>query len=48
MVGIDAKNKTILDTKYICPKCALVLQDPVQLSTCGHRQCQSCFDSQHG
>ncbi|CAF1316866.1 unnamed protein product [Rotaria sordida] len=47
MVGIDAKNKHILDTKYICPVCTLILRDPVQLSECGHRQCQSCFDAQY-
>ncbi|CAF3315457.1 unnamed protein product [Rotaria sp. Silwood2] len=47
MVGIDAKNKHILDIKYICPICTLILRDPVQLSKCGHRQCQSCFDVQH-
>jgi hypothetical protein len=46
MVGIDAKNKTILDPKYICPKCSLILQDPVQLNACGHRLCQSCSNAQ--
>jgi hypothetical protein len=46
MVGIDSRNKNILDQKYICPKCLLILQDPVQLSICGHRQCQSCIDTQ--
>ncbi|CAF1187064.1 unnamed protein product [Rotaria sordida] len=25
-----------------------MLQDPVQLSICGHRQCQSCFNTQQG
>ncbi|CAF3744782.1 unnamed protein product [Rotaria sordida] len=48
MVGIDARNKNILDTKYTCPKCLLILRDPVQLSTCGHRLCQSCIDTQQG
>ncbi|CAF0853293.1 unnamed protein product [Rotaria sordida] len=47
MVGIDAKNKHILDIKYICPVCTLILRDPVQLNECGHRQCQSCFDAEH-
>ncbi|CAF3692052.1 unnamed protein product [Rotaria sp. Silwood1] len=47
MIGIDAKNKHSLDTKYICSVCSLILRDPVQLSECGHRQCQSCFDAQH-
>jgi hypothetical protein len=48
MVGFDAKNKYILDPKFICPKCSLILRDPVQLSACGHRQCQSCLDNQQG
>ncbi|CAF1046134.1 unnamed protein product [Rotaria sordida] len=47
MVGINAKNKHILDIKYICPVCTLILRDPVQLNECGHRQCQSCFDAEH-
>ncbi|CAF1436790.1 unnamed protein product [Adineta steineri] len=43
MVGIDAQNKNILDRKFICSDCSLVLRDPVQLSACGHRLCHSCF-----
>ncbi|CAF2645569.1 unnamed protein product [Rotaria sp. Silwood2] len=48
MVGIDAKNKNILDTSYICSVCPLILRNPIQLAGCGHRQCQSCLESQHG
>ncbi|CAF4668050.1 unnamed protein product, partial [Rotaria sp. Silwood2] len=48
MVGIDARNKRILDTKYICPVCSLILQDPVQLTECGHRQCQTCLNTEQG
>ncbi|CAF1295177.1 unnamed protein product [Rotaria sordida] len=44
MVGIDARNKHILDTKYICPACSLILRDPVQLTQCGHRHCQTCLN----
>ncbi|CAF1091688.1 unnamed protein product [Rotaria sp. Silwood1] len=47
MVGIDAKNRHLLDTKYICPVCLLILRNPIQWSKCGHRQCQSCVDDQH-
>ncbi|CAF4994329.1 unnamed protein product, partial [Rotaria sp. Silwood1] len=36
----------ILDTKYICPSCSLILKDPVQLTECGHRLCQTCFSTQ--
>ena len=46
MVDFDAKNKNILDPKYMCGKCSLIIKNPVQLSICGHRQCQSCFDAQ--
>ncbi|CAF1255510.1 unnamed protein product [Rotaria sordida] len=48
MSGFDAKNKLILDTKFICPACTLILRDPIQLTYCGHRQCQSCFRWQYG
>ncbi|CAF2372016.1 unnamed protein product [Rotaria sp. Silwood2] len=44
MVGFDAKNLHILDTKCICPVCLLILRDPVQLTECGHRQCQTCVN----
>ena len=46
MVGFNASNKNILDRKYICPVCSLILRDPLQLNTCGHRLCQSCLDTQ--
>ncbi len=46
MVGTDAQNKNILDRKFICPVCSLILRDPVQFNTCGHRLCQSCFQTQ--
>jgi hypothetical protein len=48
MVGFDAKNKNILDPKFICPICSMILRDPVQLSSCGHRQCQSCTNTEKG
>ncbi|CAF1299272.1 unnamed protein product [Rotaria sordida] len=44
MVGMDTRNKHILDTKYICPVCSLILRDPVQLTQCGHRLCQTCLN----
>ncbi|CAF1499053.1 unnamed protein product [Rotaria sp. Silwood1] len=44
MVGIDARNKNILDTKYICPSCSFILRDPIQLTQCGHRYCQTCLN----
>ncbi|CAF3412096.1 unnamed protein product, partial [Rotaria sp. Silwood2] len=44
MVGIDARNKHILDPKYICSVCSLILRDPIQLTECGHRQCQTCLN----
>ncbi|CAF3836419.1 unnamed protein product [Rotaria sordida] len=46
MCGFDTKNKLILNKKFICQYCSLILKDPVQLN-CGHRQCQSCFQRQH-
>ncbi|UJR22221.1 hypothetical protein I4U23_025285 [Adineta vaga] len=46
MVGFDTKNRGTFDDKYICPRCFLIFQDPVQLKECGHRQCQSCIHSE--
>ncbi len=46
MVGFNAKNKHVLDPKYICGVCSFILRDPMQLNTCGHRQCQSCFNTE--
>ncbi|CAF2967094.1 unnamed protein product [Rotaria sp. Silwood2] len=46
MVGIDARNKSILDTKYICPTCSLILQNPIQLPDCGHRFCETCLNTE--
>ncbi len=48
MVGINSRNTNILDMKDTCPKCLLIVRDPVQLSACGHRLCQSCIDTQQG
>jgi hypothetical protein len=48
MVGINSRNKDIIDEKLICRMCSLILCDPVQLTECGHRLCQSCIDTQHG
>ncbi len=31
MVGIDAKNKDVVDPMFICPKCSLIIRDPIQL-----------------
>ena len=32
---------------YICPECNLLLKEPVQLVSCGHRLCKSCADELH-
>ncbi|CAF1587200.1 unnamed protein product [Rotaria sp. Silwood1] len=44
MVGNDARNKHILDRTFICSVCSFILHDPLQLTECGHRLCQSCFN----
>ncbi|CAF4210106.1 unnamed protein product, partial [Rotaria sordida] len=46
MVGIDARNKHMVDTKYICPVCSLILRGSVQLTECGHRLCQTCLNAE--
>ncbi|CAF1346170.1 unnamed protein product [Rotaria sordida] len=42
---MDAQNKNIFYPKFICFVCLFILHDPVQFNTCGHRLCQSCFDT---
>ncbi|CAF3805905.1 unnamed protein product [Rotaria sp. Silwood1] len=44
MVGNDARNKHILDRTFICSVCSFILHDRLQLTECGHRLCQSCFN----
>ncbi|CAF3778917.1 unnamed protein product [Rotaria sp. Silwood1] len=47
MPGFDARNKRVLDTKFICSVCSFILKDPMQLTCCGHRICQACLQRQH-
>ncbi|KAL4219122.1 Tnf receptor-associated factor 2 [Mactra antiquata] len=37
-------KNSVIDEKYLCNFCGLVLREPVQ-SFCGHRFCRSCIDS---
>ena len=37
--GIDRVNP-----RFRCIFCQLIIQDPIQLSECGHRCCRACFD----
>ncbi|UJR08383.1 hypothetical protein I4U23_012654 [Adineta vaga] len=46
MVGTRVQNIDSFQSIYICPKCSLLLRDPIQLTDCGHRLCQSCADEQ--
>jgi hypothetical protein len=48
MVGFSLQNKESLTSIYICSHCSLLLRDPVQLTDCGHRMCQSCANEQEG
>ncbi|CAF4231106.1 unnamed protein product, partial [Adineta steineri] len=47
MVGFNTSDRDNISPNYICITCLLLLRDPVQLTECGHRQCQSCIDTQH-
>ncbi|CAF4200261.1 unnamed protein product, partial [Adineta steineri] len=47
MVGFNTSNRDTFSSNYRCPKCSLLLQDPVQLTECDHRQYQSCVNTQH-
>ncbi|CAF0929203.1 unnamed protein product [Adineta steineri] len=47
MVGFNTSDRDNISSNYICITCLLLLRDPVQLNECGHRQCQSCINTQH-
>ncbi|CAF1378698.1 unnamed protein product [Rotaria sordida] len=36
----------MLDRKYICPVCSLILREPVQLTECSDRLCQTCLNAE--
>ena len=42
--GYDVKPIDVVDKKYECQICLLILRDPVQLSECGHRFCKLCIN----
>ncbi|UJR26899.1 hypothetical protein I4U23_008209 [Adineta vaga] len=47
MVGFDARNKSSINSLYICGVCNFILREPFQLK-CGHRQCKTCIEDTEG
>ncbi|XP_071501655.1 TNF receptor-associated factor 6-like [Diadema antillarum] len=45
--GYEARFKTPLDQKYLCPVCLAALRDPMQ-TKCGHRFCRACLTRASG
>lgn len=43
--GYDYDFVSDIPGELVCVLCDLPLRNPVQLSACGHRLCQSCFDT---
>ena len=44
MPGYEVKFTAPLDKSFECPICWNALRDPVQVTPCGHRVCQSCLE----
>ena len=44
MPGYEVKFTVPLDKSFECPVCWNALRDPVQVTPCGHRVCQSCLE----
>lgn len=43
MPGYDAEFTSPLDKAFECPVCLIALRDPVQITPCGHRVCNTCL-----
>ena len=43
--GYDVEFTEDLPADHICSICFLALRDPIQLEECGHRFCESCFNT---
>uniref|UniRef100_A0A671LN11 RING-type domain-containing protein n=2 Tax=Sinocyclocheilus TaxID=75365 RepID=A0A671LN11_9TELE len=43
MPGLDLKFLERPRRRFYCPLCEKPMRDPVQMSTCGHRFCDTCL-----
>uniref|UniRef100_A0AAZ3PRQ6 Tnf receptor-associated factor 4a n=1 Tax=Oncorhynchus tshawytscha TaxID=74940 RepID=A0AAZ3PRQ6_ONCTS len=43
MPGFDYKFLEKPKRRFQCPLCSKAMRDPVQVSTCGHRFCDTCL-----
>ena len=43
MPGYDAQFTSPLDKAFECPVCLIALRDPMQITPCGHRVCNTCL-----
>lgn len=43
MPGYEVKFTGPLDKAFECPICLIALRDPVQITPCGHRMCNTCL-----
>ncbi|EDO45915.1 predicted protein [Nematostella vectensis] len=43
MPGYEVRFVVPLDKSFECPVCLMALRDPVQVTPCGHRVCQTCI-----
>lgn len=43
MPGFDYKFLEKPKRRFLCPLCAKAMREPVRVSTCGHRFCDTCL-----
>ncbi|XP_067125094.1 TNF receptor-associated factor 4-like [Centruroides vittatus] len=43
MPGHDIEFRSVLKRRYTCPLCRLPMREPVRITTCGHRFCDTCL-----
>uniref|UniRef100_A0A8B9REQ0 RING-type domain-containing protein n=1 Tax=Astyanax mexicanus TaxID=7994 RepID=A0A8B9REQ0_ASTMX len=43
MPGLDYKFLERPRRRFLCPLCSKPMREPVQVSTCGHRFCDTCL-----
>ena len=41
--GYDVEFVEPLKDDYVCVICLLVLREPIQIESCGHRLCKICY-----
>jgi len=44
LYGYEIAHLTEINPRYRCIFCLLIINNPIQLTECGHRSCRDCFE----